>query len=71
MLRLVRQADGTVAIDRTGTAPGRGAYICPQPECVAETLKRGRLAKVFRGKTEASAELMGLAETLKSGVRRE
>lgn len=71
MLRLVRQADGTVAIDRTGTAPGRGAYICPQALCVAETQKRGRLAKVFRGRTEASAELMALAETLKSGVRRE
>lgn len=60
LIRLVRRADGIVYVDRTGTAPGRGAYVCNQSGCVEEALKRGRLAKAFRGKAEASAEVMSL-----------
>jgi predicted RNA-binding protein YlxR (DUF448 family) len=33
MTRLVRQADGSVAIDPTGKAAGRGTYICDDPAC--------------------------------------
>ena len=60
LIRLVRRSDGLVGIDRAGTAPGRGAYLCPEPRCVEEALKRGRLAKAFRGKSEASAEVVSL-----------
>lgn len=70
MVRLVRQADGMVAVDQLGTVPGRGAYVCPLVECVAEALKRGRLAKAFRGKAEVSAELMALSQRLSSGAGR-
>jgi len=59
-----------VAVDRAGTVPGRGAYICAVAECVLEALKRARLAKAFKGKAEASAELMALCDTLSSGTRR-
>jgi len=70
LIRLVRRADGVVAVDRAGTVPGRGAYICAVAECVLEALKRARLAKAFKGKAEASAELMALCDTLSSGTRR-
>ena len=33
MVRLVRNADGTVTRDPTGKAPGRGTYICDRPDC--------------------------------------
>jgi predicted RNA-binding protein YlxR (DUF448 family) len=33
MTRIVRGADGTVAIDRTGRASGRGTYVCDDPAC--------------------------------------
>ena len=33
MSRLVRRADGSVAVDPTGKAPGRGTYLCDQPDC--------------------------------------
>ena len=33
MSRLVRRADGSVAVDPTGKAPGRGTYLCDQPAC--------------------------------------
>ena len=41
MIRVVRGTDGTVNLDFSGKAPGRGAYICPDPEC----LKKARKAK--------------------------
>lgn len=62
LIRLVRKSDGVVDIDRTGAGPGRGAYVCPAPECVEAALKRGRLTRAFRGKAEASAEVMTLRE---------
>ncbi len=33
MSRLVRHADGSVAPDPTGKAPGRGTYLCGQAAC--------------------------------------
>lgn len=33
MTRIVRSADGTVAVDRSGKAAGRGTYICDDPAC--------------------------------------
>ncbi|HET6381595.1 MAG TPA: YlxR family protein [candidate division Zixibacteria bacterium] len=33
MTRLVRQADGSVGVDPTGKAAGRGTYICDDPAC--------------------------------------
>ncbi|MBI4590949.1 MAG: YlxR family protein [Candidatus Rokubacteria bacterium] len=60
LIRLVRRADGVVAIDRSGAAPGRGAYVCAERECVERGLKRGRLARAFRGAAEASADLAAL-----------
>ncbi len=60
LVRLVRRADGMVGIDRAGAVPGRGAYVCSAPECVEQALKRGRLARAFKGKAEASEEVIRL-----------
>ena len=43
LIRVVRAPDGTVTLDFHGKKPGRGAYLCPQPEC----LKRARKAKAL------------------------
>ncbi len=43
LVRLVRVADGSVEIDITGKKSGRGAYLCPSPECWNGALKSGRL----------------------------
>jgi predicted RNA-binding protein YlxR (DUF448 family) len=50
MLRLVRAADGLVRVDSTG--PGRGAYVCRDPECRERALKPARLAHAFRRPSE-------------------
>jgi predicted RNA-binding protein YlxR (DUF448 family) len=33
MTRVVRLADGSVLVDPTGKAPGRGTYVCEQAAC--------------------------------------
>jgi predicted RNA-binding protein YlxR (DUF448 family) len=33
MTRVVRRADGSVSVDPSGKAPGRGTYVCDQPSC--------------------------------------
>jgi predicted RNA-binding protein YlxR (DUF448 family) len=65
LVRLVRKADGRVGIDRSGAAPGRGAYVCPDRTCVEEALKRGRLAHAFRGPVEVATELLAWVENRK------
>lgn len=70
LIRLVRRTDGVVVIDRSGVEPGRGAYICPRRECATGALKGGRLARAFRGKTEASRELAVLFADLSANRER-
>ncbi len=39
MIRVVRGTDGTVSLDFGGKVPGRGAYICPQSQCLKKALR--------------------------------
>ena len=39
MIRVVRCTDGTVNLDFSGKLNGRGAYVCPDPECLKKALK--------------------------------
>ena len=39
MIRVVRCTDGSVNLDFSGKMNGRGAYICPDPECLKKALK--------------------------------
>ena len=41
LIRVVRGTDGVVSPDFGGKLNGRGAYVCPDPEC----LKKARKAK--------------------------
>ena len=47
-VRIVRTVEGRVAVDPTGKAAGRGAYLCASPSCWEVGLKRGRLAQSLR-----------------------
>lgn len=55
MFRVARDPAGEVAIDRTGRAPGRGAYLCRKKSCVEAARKRNALARTLR--TSLSPEL--------------
>ena len=39
LIRVVRTPEGTVNLDFGGKMNGRGAYICPQMECLKKALK--------------------------------
>ena len=43
LVRVVRTPSGEVRVDATGKVSGRGAYVCPSPECADQALRRGRL----------------------------
>lgn len=47
LLRVVRNADGSVSFDPAGRAPGRGAYVC-SAECFAAARKTGKLDRALR-----------------------
>ena len=39
LIRVVRGVDGTVSLDFSGKLNGRGAYICPDPNCLQKSRK--------------------------------
>jgi predicted RNA-binding protein YlxR (DUF448 family) len=39
LVRIVRDPEGQVSLDRTGKKSGRGAYICDQKECLEKALR--------------------------------
>ncbi len=47
LVRIVRSPQGDIDLDTTGKKPGRGAYICPEPECLKQAIKGKRLQKAL------------------------
>lgn len=43
LVRVVRSPEGALSLDFRGKAPGRGAYLCPNVEC----LKRARKVRAL------------------------
>ncbi len=54
LLRIVRKNDGELAIDLTGRAPGRGAYLCANLECLKEARRRKALSRCLKVEVPAS-----------------
>ncbi len=46
LIRIVKNKEGKIFIDKTGKANGRGAYIC-NAECLEKAIKTKRLEKAF------------------------
>jgi predicted RNA-binding protein YlxR (DUF448 family) len=47
LYRLVLDAEDRVCLDHRQRNPGRGAYVCPSPDCLVG-LRQVRLQKAFR-----------------------
>ena len=45
LVRIVRSPEGEISVDTTGKKPGRGAYICPNLECLNKVIKSKRLER--------------------------
>lgn len=50
LLRIVRTPEGAVEFDtsQAGKKPGRGAYLCPDRECLAKAVKRKGLERALQ-----------------------
>ncbi|MEE0866130.1 MAG: YlxR family protein [Clostridia bacterium] len=47
LIRIVKNKENEISIDRTGRLDGRGAYICDDIKCLEKVIKSKRLEKVF------------------------
>jgi len=47
LIRVVRSPEGTIGIDSRGKSPGRGAYLCPDPACLAKARKTRALERAL------------------------
>ena len=50
LIRIVKNKEGVISIDKTGKANGRGAYICNNIFCLEKAVKSKRLERVFETK---------------------
>ena len=47
LIRVVRTPEGQIVLDGTGKKSGRGAYVCPDPECLKKARKSRALERAF------------------------
>ncbi len=48
LLRIVKNKDGEIFVDKTGKANGRGAYVCKEKECFQKLCKQKALNRAFK-----------------------
>ena len=47
LIRVVRSPEGSVSLDFKGKAPRRGAYVCPNGQCLKKAIKTKALERAF------------------------
>lgn len=47
LIRVVKSPEGGISLDFTGKKSGRGAYVCPSPDCLARARKSRALERAF------------------------
>ena len=58
LIRVVRSPEGAVSLDFKGKAPGRGAYVCSEMQCLKKAIKAKALDRAFE--TAISDEIYDL-----------
>ena len=48
MIRVIRTSEQEFVLDTTGKKNGRGAYICPNRECLSQAIKSKGLERSFK-----------------------
>ena len=48
MIRVIKTTEGAIMLDATGRKNGRGAYICPNSECLQKAGKSKGLERSFK-----------------------
>ncbi len=47
LIRVVKSPEGEISLDFKGKKPGRGAYLCPNAQCLARARKTRALERAF------------------------
>ena len=47
LIRIVKNKEGEIFVDKTGKANGRGAYLCDNKECLEKAIKTKKLERTF------------------------
>ena len=47
LIRVVRSPEGEIALDFRGKASGRGAYVCPSPDCLKKAIRAKALERAL------------------------
>lgn len=47
LIRIVKNKENEIFIDKTGKKEGRGAYICDDIQCLDKLIKSKRLERIF------------------------
>lgn len=50
LIRVVRSPEEEISLDFRGKKPGRGAYVCPNSECLKKARKSNALGRAFSTK---------------------
>ena len=53
-IRIVKDNQNNISIDRTGKANGRGAYICDNINCLEKAIKSKKIEKSFKMQIDES-----------------
>lgn len=64
LVRVVRNKEGVLSIDKIGKAPGRGAYLCMQAACLERAVKTKGLERALEQKVEPA-----IYETLRAQLQ--
>jgi uncharacterized protein len=69
LIRIVRTPAGTVVVDPTGKANGRGAYLCRRTDCLEKGIQKGRLAQALKT-TLLAEDLAALQASIQTELAR-
>ncbi len=48
LIRIIKTPEGETVLDATGKKNGRGAYICPDSQCLSKVIKTKGLDRSFK-----------------------
>ena len=66
LIRVVRAPEGGISLDFRGKKPGRGAYLCPDPQCLARAKKGRAIERAFSAQVDPEV-YAALEEQMKAG----
>lgn len=66
LIRVVRAPEGEISLDFRGKKPGRGAYLCPNADCLKRVKKARALERAFSAQIPTQV-YEALEEQMKAG----